>query len=174
VDEAAYKAAADVGEDAALKTARGQWRNMRTIEPLVAKSTDGRLSPSLLRGEVMKRVPNFAEGGGGDIADLARIGRSFVADQVPNSGTAQRALAQSLLTGGTVGGLGWAASGDPMTGAKVAAGSLLLPKVAQMALHSGAAQRFMVNGRELSPLELALIDRATRLGVLGAANEVAR
>jgi hypothetical protein len=61
---------------------------MRTVEPLVAKSEDGFISPSLLRGQVMKSTPDYATGGGGDLADLARIGRKFVSDQVPNSGTA--------------------------------------------------------------------------------------
>lgn len=165
VDDAAYKAAADVGEDASLKTAREQYRNMKIIEPLVAKSEDGQISSNLLRGEVMKRVPDFAKGGGGDIAQLAKIAREFVADQVPNSGTAQRMMAQNLLTGGTVGGLGWAATGDPMTGAKMAAGTLLLPKAVQAALNSGGMQSRLAKG--LSPIELALIERAARGGAYG-------
>lgn len=171
VDEVAYKAAADVGEDGALKTARGQWKNLRTIEPLVAKSEDGRISPKLLREAVRAKTPDFAEGGGGDLAELAKIARQFVSDQVPNSGTAQRQLAQSLVTGGTMGGLGWAASGDPLTGAKMAAGTMVLPKAVQLALNSKAGQSLLMGGKALSPLEQALIDRAARLGVLGVANE---
>jgi hypothetical protein len=165
VDDVAYKSAADVGEDAALKTAREQYRNMKIIEPLVAKSEDGVISPSLLRGEVMKRVPDYAKGGGGDIAQLAKVAREFVADQVPNSGTAQRMMAQGLVSGGTLGGVGWAASGDPMTGAKMAAGALLLPKAVQAALNSGAIQSRMVKG--LGPVELALLERAVRGGAYG-------
>lgn len=166
VDDAAYKAAAEVGEDVPLKVAREQYRNMKIIEPLVAKSEDGIVSPSLLRGEVMKRVPDYAKGGGGDITQLAKVAREFIADQVPNSGTAQRMMAQNLLTGGTVGGLGWAATGDPMTGAKMAAGTLLLPKAVQAALNSGAVQSRLANG--LSPFELALMERAARGGAYGA------
>jgi hypothetical protein len=174
VDDAAYKGAASVGEDTALQTARQQYRNMKIIEPLIAKSEDGTLSPALLRGAVMNNVKDFASGGGGDLAELAKIGRAFVSDKVPNSGTAQRGMAQALLTGGTMGGLGWAASGDPVTGAKMAAGGLILPKVAQTVLNSPGAQRLLTSGRALSPLEQALIDRAARLGVLGTANELSR
>lgn len=170
VDDAAYKAAAEKGEDAALKTARAQWKNMRTIEPLIAKSENGVISPALLRGEVMKRTPDFAEGGGGDLAELAKIGRAFVADQVPNSGTAQRALAQSLLTGGTMGGISYAATGDPMTSLKIGAGSVLLPKAIQSGINSKAAQRFLGSGgRALSPVEQALLDRAARQAALTGA-----
>jgi hypothetical protein len=165
VDDVAYRSAADVGEDAALKTAREQYRNMKIIEPLVAKSEDGVISPSLLRGEVMKRVPDYAKGGGGDISQLAKVAREFIADQVPNSGTAQRMMAQGLVSGGTLGGVGWAASGDPMTGAKMAAGALLLPKAVQAALNSGAIQSRMVKG--LGPVELALLERAVRGGAYG-------
>jgi hypothetical protein len=172
VDEAAYKAAAEVGEDTALKTARGQWKNLRTIEPLVAKSEDGIIPPKLLREAVRKSTSDYAEGGGGDIAELARIGHKFIADQVPNSGTAQRSLAQSLLTGGTMGGVSYAASGDPAMAAKVAAGSVLLPKAIQTLINSGTAQKLMSGGgRQLSPLEQVLMERMARLGAVGVAKE---
>lgn len=174
VDDAAYKAAGERGEEAALRTVRGQWKNMRTVEPLVAKSEDGIISPSLLRGQVMSKFDDFATGGGGDLGELARIGRKFVADPVPNSGTAQRQLAQSLLTGGGVGGLAYLTSGDPATAAKWAAGSVMLPKAAQKMLHSGAAQKVMAGQRPLTAIERALIERASRLsalGVAGAASE---
>lgn len=169
VDDAAYKSAAEAGEDGALRTVRGQYRNMKTISPLVAKSENGVISPSLLRGEVMRHTPDYATGGGGDLGDLARIGRAFIADQVPNSGTAQRQLAQSLMSGGTLGTVGWAASGDPMTGAKAAAGGLVLPKLAQTALRSGPVQNFLANGKPVDPVIQALMDRATRLGTLSIA-----
>lgn len=165
VDDAAYKAAKDVGEDGALGTAREQYRNMKIIEALAAKAEDGVLSPKLLRGEVMKRMPDYATNRS-DIAQLSRIGREFVADQVPNSGTAQRMMAQGLVSGGTLGGVGWAASGDPLTGAKMAAGALVLPKAVQKALNSGAVQSRLVGG--LTPLELALIERGARGGAYGA------
>jgi hypothetical protein len=74
-------------------------------------------------------------------------------------------MAQGLVSGGTLGGVGWAASGDPMTGAKMAAGALLLPKAVQAALNSGAIQSRMVKG--LGPVELALLERAVRGGAYG-------
>jgi hypothetical protein len=168
VDEAAYKSAAEAGEDGALQAVRGQWKNMRTISPLVAKSENGVISPSLLRGEVMRANPDFATKGAGDLGELAKIGRSFIADQVPNSGTAQRQLAQNLLTGGGVGGLAYMTSGDPATAAKWGVGSVLLPKAIQSGLNSKVGQKVLAE-REVDPLVQALMDRVARLGSLGLA-----
>lgn len=168
VDEAAYKAAADVGEDGALRTARDQYRNLKIIEPLVAKSEDGVIPSKLLREEVRKHVPDFAAGGGGDIAELAKIARKFVADQVPNSGTPQRQLAQALVTGGAVGGGTFALTDDPTKALAYGAGAVALPRAVQSALNSGPVQRYLGEGGPgLNPLLQALMDRAARVGALG-------
>lgn len=168
VDQAAYKAAAEVGEDTALGTARGQYKNMKIIEELAGKTEDGILSPKLLREAVKKRVPDYAEGGGGDIAELARIGRKFIADQVPTSGTSERQLAQTLLTGGAVGGGTFMLTEDPGKAMAYGAGAMALPKAVQAALNSGAGQTYLSKGlRQLTPIEQALLDRMARLGTLG-------
>jgi hypothetical protein len=166
VDEAAYKAAADAGEDVALRTARSQYRNLKTIKPIVDKSTDGTISPRLLLGQ--------AKGMGGDLEELGKIGHRFVAEQVPNSGTPQRALAQSLMTGGLVGGGTLAAGGSPEDALKFGVGALALPKTIQAITNSGAGQRYLAKGirPDLTPLELALMERAARLGTLGAAQGI--
>ncbi len=92
------------GEDAfALKGARAQWRNMRTVENLAEKAPDGNLSPALLMGEVRRAYPNFAYSGAGDIGDLARIGQQFLKDKVQNSGTPERAAVLGMLGGGIAG-----------------------------------------------------------------------
>ena len=172
VDDAAYKAAADVGEDAALSTARGQYKAMKTLEPLAAKAVDGVISPNLLRGEVMKRTPDFARGGGGRLGEIARIGREFVGGQVPNSGTAQRAMMQSLLTGGIGGGIGYAGSGGDMTtAAQFAAGGLALPYIAQRAINSQAGQRYLGKGMgELTPEMMRRLELAGVLTGTGLVN----
>lgn len=176
VDQAAYKSAAEAGEEGALKTVRGQYRNMKTIEPLVAKAENGTISPSLLRGAVMQHTPDYATGGGSDLGELARIGRLFVSDQVPNSGTAQRAMAQTLLTGG-IGGATWATTGDPNMAMKAGmgtlAGTVLLPKAAQMALNSRPVQRYLGSEHTLDPVLQALMDRSAKLGTLGGARALA-
>ena len=172
VDDAAYKSAAEVSEDAALQTARGQYRNMKIIEPLIAKSEDGTISPKLLRQLVMNANKDFAKGGGGDLAELAKIGHKLVADQVPTSGSSERILAQNLLTAGAVGGGTFALTDDPQKAIGYGIGALALPKAVQAAIGSRAGQKYLTQGaRQLSPLEQALLDRAARAGFLGLAQQ---
>ena len=51
---------------------------MKTIEPLVAKSPTGDISPALLMSQVNKSYGGMAYNGGGDMGDLARIGQKFL------------------------------------------------------------------------------------------------
>lgn len=160
VDEAAYISAARHGEDTALKAARDQYRVLKTVQPLAEKSTDGMVPPALLREAVRSRYPGFAFGGG-EMPELARISR-FVADSVPNSGTAQRQAAQALLTGT----IGYGASGgDIETTAKAAAGGLFLPKAVQTLVNSAGGQRFLTQG--FSRAEAEALRRTGGLAGLG-------
>lgn len=82
-----------------LSQARGQWRNMRTVEDLVAKSPDGDLSPALLQNKVNvtnKGTYGRAYGGGGDLGELADIGQAFLKPP-PSSGTPERTFIHGLL-----------------------------------------------------------------------------
>lgn len=91
------------GEDlAALKEARRRYAIGKTIEPLVAKSATGDVSPAGLMGRVTADKAGkgrMARGRGGDVGDLARIGQRFLKEP-PSSGTAER-----LGAYGTIGGL---------------------------------------------------------------------
>ena len=90
-------------DKAAWATARSQYRALKTVRDLIAKSTDGNVSPALLMGRVNANNAGkeaMAAGRGGNLGDLAKIGQRFVKDPVPDSGTAQR-----LWTLGGVGGL---------------------------------------------------------------------
>lgn len=95
---------------------RGVWRNIKTIEPLVAKNAvEGDISPAQLLGRVAANGSGkaaMASGRRGDLGDLANIGQRFIKQQIPDSGTAQRVFAGKAL--GSLGG-------------GVAAGSLLGP-----------------------------------------------
>jgi len=73
-----------------LNTARLQYKNLKTVEPLAAKAVDGYISPALLQSQVARSFPNFVRGGGGELGDLARIGSTFLKNVVPDSGTARR------------------------------------------------------------------------------------
>lgn len=105
--DGALERAAPADALADLKTARSQWRAMRTVEDLTEKAPTGDISPALLMGAVRKSYGDMAFGGGGDLADLARIGQQFL-KAPPSSGTAERlAIMKGLgLTGGGLAGVG--------------------------------------------------------------------
>lgn len=79
-------------------TARQQYRNMKTIQPLAEKAPTGDISPLLLAGQVKKSNPNFAFGTGGDIADIARIGQRYMR-QPPDSGTPLGTMVLNTMLG---------------------------------------------------------------------------
>lgn len=113
-----------------LKTARGQYKNMKTIEDLVEKSPTGDISPALLMNPVRQSYGNMAYGGGGDLADLARIGQRFM-KAPPDSGTPLGTAALNLLLGaGGAGVAGYSSNYDPISMLK---GAALLPATALMA-----------------------------------------
>ncbi len=84
----------------ALKTARLQWKNMRTVQDLASKAgIEGEITPSLLLGAVKKSYKDMPYSGAGEIGDLAHIGQQFLKEP-PSSGTAERMLLYRLLEGG--------------------------------------------------------------------------
>lgn len=95
-------------DQAAWMQARQQWRDMKTIEPLVAKegATSGNISPAALMGRVTSNGAGkitMAQGSRGDLGDLASVGQRFLKQTIPDSGTAQRlAVINSLKTGGAL------------------------------------------------------------------------
>jgi len=92
----AFETQAQGGDAAAIKQAREWFRNFKVLEPLAEKAPTGKISPALLLGQVAKAYPDFATGGGGDIADLARIGQQFLKSP-PNSETAVRSWVMRTL-----------------------------------------------------------------------------
>lgn len=82
--------AATPQDAAALAKANLQWKNMRTVERLVANSPDGQVNPALLQRPVTTSFKNRAYTGAGDLGDLADIGQIFL-KPTRDSGTAQNA-----------------------------------------------------------------------------------
>jgi hypothetical protein len=72
-----------------LLKARRQYRAMKTVEGLAEKSTTGDVSPANLLSAVRGNY-DVAYGGGGDLAELGRIGQRFLKEP-PSSGTSERA-----------------------------------------------------------------------------------
>lgn len=86
------------GSDAELLSkTRGQYKNFKTLDPLLDKATTGDISPGLLLNRVANQTNNFSSGGGGDLADLARIGNRFMVDRTPQTGGSTRGLLQNSL-----------------------------------------------------------------------------
>lgn len=102
-----------------ISTARAQWKAMKTVEDLAEKAPTGDISPALLLGQVRKSYSNMAYGGGGDLADLSRIGQRFMKEP-PTSGTSERQLVHRLLEYAGAGGAGAAALYNPIPAAAAA------------------------------------------------------
>lgn len=92
----------------AWQTARSQYRNLKAVRDIVAKDMgNGDIPPTALSSALNSTEAGketMAMGKRGDLGELSQIGRQFVRDQIPNSGTAQRYIAMSILGGGAVSG----------------------------------------------------------------------
>jgi hypothetical protein len=73
----------------------------------------------------------MAMGNRGQLGELGRIGKQFVKDSVPNSGTAQRAIAMGLIGGG-----GFAFGASPTEVAGMLAGGATAGKLVNKILMS--------------------------------------
>lgn len=97
----------DPADLSALLAARKQYAIAKTIEPLVAKSPTGNISPAGLMNRVTSNgigKTAMATGNAGDLGDLARVGQRFLKE--PNSSnTAERGLAYGILGGGAIANL---------------------------------------------------------------------
>lgn len=138
-------------EDAgAWQEARRQYAALMTIRdalpPSGAGTAAGNVSPAALAGAVNRGTGGNYAFGRGEMNDLARVGREFVRDTVPDSGTQQRTMMANLLTGGTAGGgLGWAAGGNPLAGAAMGAAGMLAPRAVQAGYNTDLIRRYLTN-----------------------------
>lgn len=127
-------------EDAAAwMKARSQWKLLKRVEK-AADNASGNLSPKKFYNEMTRKDANAMIYGRGNqtLPTLARVGKEFIAEQVPNSGTAQRQMWQNMLSGGGGAlGLGAAAGMVPPAALLGAAASAATPLAAQRLLWSG-------------------------------------
>lgn len=82
----------------AWSLARQQWRDLKTIEPMVAKSTDGKVSPQALMSRVTADKAGkrqMATGQRGELGELARLGQQMKTP--PSPGTAADITAASIF-----------------------------------------------------------------------------
>lgn len=158
------------GDRNAWNTIRKQYAALKTVEPLVAKSPAGNISPEALMGRVTADTAGkarMATGRAGDLGDLARIGQRFL-KLAPNSGTADRLLVNTAVTGGLYGAQHQGLI-DPSTAAMIG-GGLLLNRMGLSALNSralAAGDSRALNGlsRLLGPAPRALPAAANASGL---------
>ena len=128
-------------DSAKWKQLRGQYKNLKTVEDLIEKAPTGDLSPSLLLNKVRGANKNMAYGGGGDLANLARIGQRFLKDPIQNSTTAEKNM---IMNGLGITGGGLSLGIDPASIlALLAAG-----KVGGRMLNSPASSRYVLQGSQ--------------------------
>lgn len=134
-----------------LANARREYRNLLAIEDAAGRAGEGAaqglISPSALRNAVKKQNPRSYARGRGDLAGLARSGEA-VLKELPQSGTAPRAMAMGLLTGlggGTAGPIG-------------ALGAIAAPAIAARTITNPTVQRYLSNqaGAVINPRASAL------------------
>lgn len=82
---------------------------------------------------------------GGQLSDLADAGAAFLRPSIPDSGTAQRALMQNLVTGAGVATAGYGAASDNNY-ALLAGGALAGPRVLQAGYNTRLAQNYLSEG----------------------------
>ena len=91
-------------DQAAWTQARTQYKNLKAVRDIVARDAgDGNIPPAQLLNALNNTEAGkeaMAMGNRGTLGELGRIGKQFVKDSVPNSGTAQRAIAMGLIGGG--------------------------------------------------------------------------
>lgn len=148
LDDAA-DASVSQADKSAWNTVRDQYKALKTIE----KATDtasGNISPKKLFNELSKVNPQGMKYGFGnqDMPDLARIGKQFIAEQLPDSGTAQRSWYMNALQNPAsgLGGLLGFMHGGPVGavgGMALGAGT---PLAVQKALWSNAGKKYLSEG----------------------------
>lgn len=148
LDDAA-NSSVSADDKAAWNEVRKQYQAYKAIE----RSTDpatGQISPKKFINELTKANPQGVKLGRGDqeMVDLAKIGKQFVAENLPDSGTAQRSWYMNALqnpTAGLGGILGFMHGGPigAVGGAALGAGT---PLAAQKALWSDAGKKYLSSG----------------------------
>jgi hypothetical protein len=121
---------------AALKNARGQYRNLKTAEKAL-KQVEG--AKGNVRPASLWAVVNGAKGSSAEMRELAKIGQ-MIKDPIPDSGTAGRLLTYGGLAG--AGGVGGAASLSPLLQL------IALGATAGRAMNSQAATKYITQGNK--------------------------
>jgi hypothetical protein len=158
-------------EQGAWRELNRKYANFKVLTKAISRtsenSLEGIVSPAALNSVIETANKTKSTRGYNELYELARAGRGVLSDNVPNSGTAQRLLAQQLLTagasGGAVGTGTYMATQDPNLALGAAlAGTLAAPKASQVFLNSPAGRRYFTKG--VPGLNLLATPAARQLG----------
>jgi hypothetical protein len=137
---------------------RQQYRNLLAINEAASRSAEvdrsrGFLSPGALQQAVRSQDTAGYGRGRGQLNDLARLG-GFIADKIPNSGTAERTMMSSALSLAPIGGGGLVGTmtGNPILGAAAGAAA---PWAVQRALQSAPGRAYLTNQLMAGPTPLS-------------------
>lgn len=177
----AFKEGIEGADAAAFGETSRKYANLKTIIDSMGGNTEsvlkGQVAPNQLAIALSESIGKENKAlGRGDLNQLTKVGRAFVSYKYPQSGTAPRLLAQSLLTGGGagLGGLASLAGGGDvgtgmMTGGALTAGGLAIPKAIQALMNSPAGQAYLTKGMaQLSPAAREALAKAVRSGALAS------
>jgi hypothetical protein len=161
------------GDDAeALATFRRQYANGKVIQQAIntpSAATAAGHVPPLRISTTLAAGPgtNYARGSA-DLHDLGNIGREFVQDTIPNSGTSMRGNMKTLVQGGFVGG-GAIGGGDLTTKVLLGGGALVLPSVIQQLARSPWGRAYLTNQAATAAAGVGpQASRGTAAGIIGA------
>jgi len=148
-----------------LKLTNRQYGNMKKIEDVAIKSTEGHVSPSLLFNSLTtKSKRNAFYQDDPVLANLASAGKSVLPEKMPNSGTAARLAGQAAIPT-AVAGYELAREGDIGNAAKLGISAYVAPKLLQKALTSqGAVGKYLREGIQNVPLS-SLLQAPSKLGL---------
>jgi hypothetical protein len=158
--DSAFDRAAGPDASAAMTQARGQYRNFKTLEPLISKA--GMTSNNIPPMQVLSRAL-ATKNTQGEMSGLAQLGQT-IGREYPNSGTAPRLFWQNLLT-----------SPNSILSPNYLLGASSIPLLTAKTLTSGPVEKYLTKGMlGVTPeVERRLIRLGGLLG-LGTANAAAQ
>lgn len=189
--DSAFSSQISGADAAAWKQASTQYGNLKNIMQAMGgagkDSITGNIPPSQLAAALTRQVGKEGKAlGRGDLNELSNVGRSFISENLPDSGTAQRTFYQNLLTGNLAGaipgaGIGYYEGGPEgaLIGAGIGAGAAVGgPKLAQALMNSKAGQAYLTKGaippftQNLTQAHRDALAQALRIGATGGAMQV--
>jgi hypothetical protein len=129
--DSAFDRAASPEAAAAMTQARGQYRNFKTLEPLIAEA--GMTSNNIPPMKVMNRAL-ATKNTQGEMSGLAQLGRT-IGREYPNSGTAPRLFWQNILT-----------SPQSITSPQYLVGATGIPLLTAKTLTSAPVEKYLTHG----------------------------